>query len=283
MANGSKVWFITGTSRGFGRVWANAALERGDRVVATARNTAGLGDLVARYGDSILTIALDVTDKAAVDAAVERAHWNFGRLDVVVNNAGYAVFGTIEEVSEEQARAQMETNLFGALWVTKAALPYMFEQGSGHIVQVSSVGGLIANPVLGMYHASKWALEAFSQSLAGEVADLGVKVTIVEPGGFATDWSGPSAVHAQPLSQYDGVRAARTAWAGSFAPGDPEATGAALLEVVDAKEPPLRIFLGKPGLDMVRAEYRRRLSTWEQWDAVSRAAQGDKIRVEVAV
>jgi NAD(P)-dependent dehydrogenase (short-subunit alcohol dehydrogenase family) len=283
MANGAKVWFITGTSRGFGRVWANAALERGDMVVATARHTAGLGDLVARYGDNILTIALDVTDKAAVDAAVERAVWNFGRLDVVVNNAGYAVFGTVEEVTEEQARAQMETNLFGALWVTKATLPYLCEQGSGHIIQVSSVGGLLANPALGMYHASKWALEAFSQSLAGEVADMGIKVTIVEPGGFATDWGGSSAVHASPLSRYDALHAERAGWRGSFDPGDPEATGGAILEVVDAKEPPLRIFLGNHGLDMVRREYVRRLATWEQWDAVARAAQGDRVHMEIAV
>jgi NAD(P)-dependent dehydrogenase (short-subunit alcohol dehydrogenase family) len=283
MANGAKVWFITGTSRGFGRVWASAALERGDQVVATARNTAVLGDLVARYGDNILTVALDVTDKAAVDAAVQRGHEEFGRFDVVVNNAGYAVFGAVEEVSEAQARAQMETNLFGALWVTQAALPYLREQGSGHIIQVSSVGGLLANPALGMYHASKWALEAFSQSLAGEVAELGIKVTIVEPGGFATDWGGSSAVHAAPLPQYDALREARATWRSGFAPGDPEATGAAILELVDATEPPLRIFLGKTGLDMVRREYTRRMATWEQWDAVSRAAQGDKVRVAVAV
>jgi len=191
--------------------------------------------------------------------------------------------GEASPLTEEQARAQMETNLFGALWVTKAALPHLCEQGSGHIIQVSSVGSLVANPALGMYHASKWALEAFSQSLAGEVAELGIKVTIVESGGFATDWGGRSAVHASPLSRYDDLREDRAAWRSSFAPGDPEATGAAILEVVDAKEPPLRIFLGDHGLELVRREYVRRLATWEQWDAVARAAQGNRIPERVAV
>src|SRR3954466_12907713 len=189
----SKVWFITGTSKGFGRVWAEAALERGDRVAATARDIATLEPLVERYGDKILPIQLDVTDKAAIDAAVAAAHDRFGALDVVVNNAGYGLFGTIEEVSEEQARAQLETNLFGALWVTKAALAIMRAQGSGHIIQVSSIGGISAFPTVGAYHASKWALEGFSQLLAQEVAGFGIHVTLIEPGGYSTDWSGPSA------------------------------------------------------------------------------------------
>src|SRR3954447_4191994 len=152
----SKVWFITGTSKGFGRIWAEAALERGDRVVATARNADTLTPLVDGYGDNVLALALDVQDKAAIDAAVERAHERFGRLDVVVNNAGYGLFGTIEEVTEQQARDQIETNLFGALWVTKAVLPILRAQGAGHIIQVSTIGGVNAFPGLGMYHASKW-------------------------------------------------------------------------------------------------------------------------------
>src|SRR3954449_968142 len=182
----SKVWLITGTSKGFGRVWAEAALQRGDRVAATARDTSTLDDLVERYGENVLPIQLDVTDKPTVDAAIAATHDRFGALDVVVNNAGYGLFGTIEEITEEQARAQMETNFFGALWVTKAALPIMRAQGSGHIIQVSSIGGVNAFPVLGLYHASKWGLEAFSQSLVAEVKDLGIKVTIVEPTGYST-------------------------------------------------------------------------------------------------
>ncbi len=179
-----KVWFITGTSRGFGREWAIAALQRGDKVAATARDTASLADLVDKYGDAILPIQLDVTDRAADFAAVKQAHDHFGRLDVVVNNAGYGQFGFVEELSEQDARDQIETNVFGALWVTQAALPYLREQRSGHIIQVSSIGGIVAFPNVGIYHASKWALEGFSQALAQEVAPFGVHVTLIEPGGL---------------------------------------------------------------------------------------------------
>ena len=167
-----KTWFLTGTSRGFGREWAVAALERGDRVAATARDVSSLDDLVATYGDAILPLALDVTDRAADFAAVARAHEHFGRLDVVVNNAGYGQFGFTEELTEAELRDQMETNLFGAFWVTQAALPFLRAQGSGHIIQVSSIGGISAFPNIGAYHASKWALEGFSQALAQEVAGL---------------------------------------------------------------------------------------------------------------
>jgi NAD(P)-dependent dehydrogenase (short-subunit alcohol dehydrogenase family) len=270
----SKVWFITGTSKGFGRIWAEAALARGDQVAATARDIGTLAPLVEKFGDRVLTRTLDVTDKAGVDAAIAQAHERFGRLDVVVNNAGYGLFGTIEEVSEAQARAQIETNLFGALWVTQAALPYMRAQRSGHILQVSSIGGVNAFPTVGLYHASKWGLEGFSQSLAAEVADFGIKVTLIEPAGYATDWGGPSAIRAAPLEAYDGARAKIAAFRSGNAPGDPDATAAAILKVVDAADPPLRIFFGSVGLPMTRAEYDRRIFTWEQWNGVSIEAQG---------
>jgi NAD(P)-dependent dehydrogenase (short-subunit alcohol dehydrogenase family) len=272
---GGKVWFITGTSKGFGRVWAEAALARGDRVAATARDVKTLAPLVEKYGSQVAAMTLDVTDKAAVTAAISEAHARFGRLDVVVNNAGYGLFGTIEEVSEAEARAQLETNLFGALWVTQAALPIMRAQGSGHVIQVSSIGGVNAFPTVGLYHASKWGLEGFSQALAAEVAGFGIKVTIVEPGGFATDWGGPSAKRAAPMAVYDGARAAIAGVRGKYAPGDPLATGPAILKVVDAKDPPLRIFFGSSGLPMTRAEYARRIETWEQWNGVSLEAQGE--------
>jgi NAD(P)-dependent dehydrogenase (short-subunit alcohol dehydrogenase family) len=271
-----KVWFITGTSRGFGREWAIAALDRGDKVAATARNTASLDDLVAKYGDAILPIALDVTDRDADFAAVTQAHDHFGRLDIVVNNAGYGHFGFVEEWSERDARDQIETNLFGALWITQAALPFLREQRSGHIIQVSSIGGITAFPLVGIYHASKWALEGFSQSLAQEVAPFGVHVTLIEPGGFDTDWSGPSARHSDPLPVYDELRAAvaeerSRRWA---APGDPKASAAALLRVVDAENPPLRVFFGASPLQTAKADYENRLRTWEQWQPVSELAQG---------
>jgi len=271
----SKVWFITGTSKGFGRVWAEAALARGDRVAASARNAKTLASLVERYGDRVAVLTLDVTDKSAVEAAIAEAHARFGRLDVVINNAGYGLFGSIEEVSEAEARAQIETNLFGALWVTQAALPIMRAQKSGHIIQVSSIGGVNAFPTVGLYHASKWGLEGFSQALAAEVAGFGIKVTIVEPGGFATEWGGPSAKRAKQIPAYDGARATIASFRSGNTPGDPEATGPAMLKIVDATEPPLRIFLGSSGLPMTRKEYARRIETWEKWNDVSLEAQGD--------
>jgi NAD(P)-dependent dehydrogenase (short-subunit alcohol dehydrogenase family) len=271
-----KVWFITGTSRGFGREWAIAALERGDKVAATARNTATLADLVDKYGDAILPIQLDVTDHDADFAAVKQAHDHFGRLDIVVNNAGYGQFGFVEEVSEQDARDQLETNVFGALWITQAALPYLRAQRSGHIVQVSSIGGISAFPGVGLYHASKWALEGFSQSLAQEVASFGVHVTLIEPQGYSTDWSGSSSRRAAELPDYAEVHAAteaerKTRWS---APGDPKASAAALLKVVDAEEPPLRVFFGEAPLGIAKADYEQRIRTWEQWQPVAELAQG---------
>jgi len=274
----SKVWFITGCSKGFGRIWAEAALERGDKVAATARDASTLAPLAEKYGDDdVLTLALDVQDMDADFAAVKQAQEKFGRLDVVVNNAGYGLFGTIEEVSPEQARDQIETNVFGALWVTKAALPILREQGSGHIIQVSSIGGVTAFPGIGMYHASKWALEAFSQSLSLEVADLGINVTLVEPQGYSTDWSGPSAVQAEQMPAYGPVREVRAKRAASVkSPGDPEATGPAILKLVDAEEPPLRCFFGADAFNMVRPDYESRIANWEEWDWLAQEAHGER-------
>ncbi|MEH0468258.1 SDR family oxidoreductase [Streptomyces sp. B21-097] len=270
----SKIWFITGSSRGFGRQFVQAALERGDKVAATARNTDSLADLVAAHGESILPLSLDVTDRAAVGVTVQRAHEHFGRLDVVVNNAGYGLFGAVEELTEQQVRDQMETNFYGALWVTQAVLPLLRAQGSGHIVQISSVGGVTAFPNLGVYNASKWALEAASEALAQEVAGFGIKVTLVEPGGFATDWSGSSATFAGQLPAYDGLRTALSAYWSDVQHGDPAATGAALLKVVDADNPPLRVFFGSSPLQLVPQIYAERLKTWEEWADVATEAQG---------
>ena len=274
----TKVWLITGSSKGFGHEWAVAALERGDQVAATARDRSSVDDLVTRFGDAVLPISLDVTDRAAVFAAVEEAHRRLGRLDVIVNNAGYGQFGMVEELSEADARDQIETNLFGALWVTQAALPYLRAQGGGRILQVSSIGGITAFPNIGMYHASKWALEGISQSLAQEVAGWNIKVTLIEPTGYATDWAGPSARHAEAIADYEQVhkdveaaRASRQA-----TPGDPAATRDAVLQVVDAEDPPLRIFLGDGPLALATADYESRLATWRKWEPVSVAAHGTK-------
>lgn len=270
----SKVWFVTGSSRGFGRRFVEAALSRGDKVAATARNTDSLADLVAAHGEAVLPLALDVTDKAAAAEAVQRAHEHFGRLDIVVNNAGYGLFGTVEELSEHDIRDQFETNLFGALWVTQAALPHLRAQGSGHIVQISSVGGVAAFPTLGGYNASKWALEGLTEALAGEVARLGIKVTLVEPGGYATDWRGPSSVQARPLPAYEGVHKAVTAAFAEAPVGDPAAAARALLKVVDADNPPLRVFFGAFPLQYIHQTYAERLKTWDEWTDVSAEADG---------
>jgi NAD(P)-dependent dehydrogenase (short-subunit alcohol dehydrogenase family) len=271
----SKTWFITGASKGFGREWTEAALERGDRVAATARNLETLDGLVNTYGDAVLSIQLDVTDRVAGFDAVKKADDFFGKLDVVINNAGYGHFGAIEELSEDDARSQMETNFFGALWVTQAALPIMRAQRSGHIIQVSSIGGITAFPTVGAYHASKWALEGFSQALSQEVADFGIKVTLIEPGGYSTDWAGPSARHSNENPAYSGVREARNRYRSSVSPGDPKATRAAILKVVDADDPPLRIFFGKTPLGIATADYESRLANWNEWQPVSIEAHGE--------
>ncbi|MFE0104563.1 SDR family NAD(P)-dependent oxidoreductase [Streptomyces sp. NPDC059009] len=270
----NKVWFVTGSSRGFGRRFVEAALSRGDRVAATARDVAALDDLVATYGDAVLPLRLDVTDKEAVFTAVDRAKAHFGRLDVIVNNAGHGLFGTVEELTEEALRAQFEANVFGAVWVTQAALPHLREQGSGHIVQVSSTGGLVGWPVVGGYNASKWALEGLSESLAQEVAHLGIKVTLVEPGAYATDWAGASAVQMDANPAYDVVREGLAAFMSTLDLGDPAAAGAALLKVVDSDNPPLRVFFGTQGNELLPQIYADRLKTWADWEDVSVQAQG---------
>lgn len=270
----SKVWFITGVSRGFGRIWAEAALDRGDKVAATARNIDSLKSLSDKYGDLVFLQQLDVTDRKACFDAVRKANEHFGHLDVVVNNAGYGHFGAIEEITEKEARAQFETNVFGALWISQAAIPIMREQKSGHILQVSSIGGITTFPVIGLYHASKFALEGFSESLAQEVAQFGIHVTLIEPAGYETDWSGSSAVHSKPMKEYDEIRARpRPTTAGKR--GNPEATGQAILKVVDAENPPVRIFLGTMPLPLTKQRYQEKIATWEQWNDVSVSAQGN--------
>jgi NAD(P)-dependent dehydrogenase (short-subunit alcohol dehydrogenase family) len=272
-----KVWFITGSSRGFGRVWTEAALMRGDKVVATARNPAVLQPLVTLYGRSVLPLALDVTDRAAAFAAVAKAKDAFGRLDVVLNNAGYRQFGAVEELSEAEARAQIETNLFGALWVTQAALPILRAQKFGHVLAVSSIGGVGACPTVGMYHASKWGLEGLMDAPSQEVSAFGIKVTLLEPGGYATDFADPSSIRTSlPIPAYNPIKEQLFAAFASESMGDPQATSDAIFKVVDDTEPPLRILLGATALLMVRKMYDERLASWEKWASVSAAAQGTR-------
>ena len=271
-----RVWFITGASRGFGKEFAKAALERGERVAATARNTSDVDDLVEAYGDAVLPVRLDVTDRESVDAAVTHAHEHFGRLDVVVNNAGFGLAGGVEEVTDEQLQQQLDVNLFGALWVTRRVLPILREQRSGWIVQVSSIGGLAAFPGFGIYHASKWALEGVSETLAQEVADLGIKVMMVEPSGFRTDWAGNSMTRAEPIEDYDSVL-------GEFhermkeenngtQPGNPEKAAAALIDALDADEPPFRLLLGNRAFDTAVDRYESRLEGFRKIESIARGA-----------
>ncbi|MDQ0469461.1 SDR family NAD(P)-dependent oxidoreductase [Labrys wisconsinensis] len=268
-----KTWFITGASRGLGRVWTEAALARGDKVAACARKRETLSDLVEAYGSALLPIELDVRSEEEVRQAVRVAAAAWGRLDVVVGNAGYAVFGTIEETDGDSARAQFDTNFFGTLWVVQAVLPYLRKQGGGHILITSSLAGIITFPTAGIYNATKWAVEGLGETLAAEVAAFGIKVTLIEPGGYDTDWRGSSSVHLTQMADYDGLRD-RLKAAPSRKLGNPAATGEAILRVVDAPTPPLRLFLGEVPLEVARKQYAERLATWEAWADVSRRAQG---------
>ncbi|MBK4347691.1 SDR family oxidoreductase [Lacisediminihabitans changchengi] len=270
----SKVWFVTGSSKGFGREFVLAALERGDKVAATARNSDTLNDLVEKYGDAVLPLQLDVTDRDQVFAAVKTAHDTFGRLDVVINNAGYGLFGTLEEITEQQLRDQLETNLFGVFHVTQAVLPILRQQSSGHIIQISTVGGVIAFPSLGGYHASKWALEGLTESLAGEIAGFGIKVTLVEPGGFDTDWAGASAVFADPLPAYGPLHEDMAAQMANIVNPKPVGFGSAIFKIVDAEKAPLRVFFGEQPIQLASYYYQQRLDEWNEWAPVSREAEG---------
>lgn len=273
-----RMWFITGASRGLGRSFTEAALAAGDRVAATARDTASLDGLVAEHGDAILPISLDVTDHDAVFAAVAHARDRLGRLDVVVNNAGYGVSGAIEELSEHQARAQIEVNLFGALWVTQAALPFLRAQRAGWIVQVSSIGGLAAFPLTGIYHASKWALEGFSESLRQEVAPFGVRVLMVEPSGFRTDWAGSSMDRATPIEAYEQIdfiaerRAGQQEENNGSQAGHPDLAARALLRTLDREDPPFRLLLGNVAFDVAVDRYKSRLQEFRAGEQVARGA-----------
>jgi len=242
MSMSKKVWFITGASRGFGRIWAEGALSRGDKVVATARSLESLSDLAKKYGDAVLPLALDVTKREQVEAVIPKAHAHFGRLDVVINNAGYALLGAVEEAAEADVRAEFETNFFGALAVIQTVLPLLRKQGGGHILGVSSVAGVSAGPVMSFYSASKWAFEALHEGLSKEVAGFGIKVTLIEPGVYATDFGSQSSLKIAPgLDAYAGIRAQLFAYGAQIEFGDPQATLPAVLKVIDAENPPLRI------------------------------------------
>ena len=268
----NKIWFITGASRGFGRVWAEAALERGDKVVATARKLESIADLKERFGDSVLPLELDVTNAERVPVAVREAFEHFGRIDVLVNNAGYSLIATTEEATDEQIANLFDANYTGVVRVLRAALPLMREQGGGHILGVTSSVGVVPAPFIGVYSATKAAAEALHEALAKEVAQFGINVTMIEPGAYATEF-GKSATRANTLEIYDDLRKDFIGTLMKLERGNPKATGEAILKAVDAAEPPLRLILGSTALPEIRSTYADRLATWDAWKAVSDSAQ----------
>jgi NAD(P)-dependent dehydrogenase (short-subunit alcohol dehydrogenase family) len=274
----NRTWFITGASRGFGRIWAEAALRRGDQVAATARNLADVADLTARFGDAVLPLALDVTNAKQVQQVVEQAYRHFGRLDVLVNNAGFSMLAATEEASDEQIRDLFDANYIGMVRVLRAALPLMRRQRSGHILGVSSGLGITTLPLIGFYCATKWAVEAMHEALAPEVKPFGLKVTIVEPAAYATGF-GKSGKIAGVLEPYEDLRAQMIARLASIERGDPQATAEAILRLVDAENPPLRLGLGTTILPRARAAYAERIATWEAWEDVANAAQGQSMKI----
>ncbi|MDI9874303.1 SDR family NAD(P)-dependent oxidoreductase [Flectobacillus rivi] len=270
----TKVWFITGASRGFGRVWAEAALQRGDKVVATARSLSSIADLSEKFGDNVLPLALDVTKIDQVKSAIDTAFAHFGEIDIIFNNAGYSLVGTIEEGKADEIRALYETNVLGPVAVIQAALPYLRKQGYGHIVGTSSNLGHITLPVIGYYCSSKWAFESIHESLALEVKQFGIKVTIVEPGAYATEFGSPESLKfSAGMEEYTEFKSQFVDSLRQLDRGNPLATSEAIFQVVDSENPPLRFLLGKYNLPHLRETYAERLAEWEKWEAVSSAAQ----------
>jgi NAD(P)-dependent dehydrogenase (short-subunit alcohol dehydrogenase family) len=271
--NSSRVWFITGSSTGFGRVIAEILLQRGERVAVTARNPDQIQDLVAGYKDTGLALALDVTQPPQIAAAVAEAEKFFGRIDVLVNNAGYGYLASVEEGEEAEVRAMFDTNFFGLIAVTQAVLPGMRARRTGHILNISSIGGLVANPSTGYYSATKFAVEAISESLAKEVEPLGIWVTAIEPGPFRTDWAGRSLKVAKAsIPDYADTAGARSRQINERSgkqPGDPVRAAEAMITIVEADQPPRNLFLGKIAFEMAREKLSYLSKSIDQWQALS--------------
>ncbi|EFK34886.1 Uncharacterized oxidoreductase SAV2478 [Chryseobacterium gleum] len=271
-----KVWFITGSSRGFGKIWTEAALKRGDKVAATARDIRSIATLKETYGDQVLILELDVTNVTQVQNAITRANEYFGRLDIVFNNAGYSLVGTIEESGTDEVKALYETNIIGPVHVIQAALPILRAQGYGHILGTSSAVGIYSNPLIGYYCSSKFAFEAIHDSLAKEVAAFGIKVTLIEPGAYNTEFGSTESlkIASKKLSDYDDLKNQLMKNLQKLERGNPLATTNAIFAVVDAENPPLRLLLGKNDLPHIQQIYSERIQEWETWKPISVAAQG---------
>lgn len=268
----TKVWFITGSARGLGRALTEAVLAKGEKVAATARQPQQLDDLVAKYPDQILPLSLDVTNKNEIVSAVEQAVDHFGRIDVLVNNAGFGIIGAAEAFTDEQVRSQLETNLYAPIEITRVILPYMRKQRNGRILQISSVGGRIGNPGISIYQAAKFGLSGFTEALSKEVAPLGIKVTSVEPGGFRTDWAGASMSYAPAIEGYETTVNARAEYfqTGKFVPvGDPAKAAQVMLGLAEHPEPPMHLVLGSEAAGMLKQADENRKAEFEKWLPVS--------------
>ncbi|RYG67595.1 SDR family NAD(P)-dependent oxidoreductase [bacterium] len=273
-----KVWFITGSSRGLGRSLTKAVLAKGDQVAATARDINSLKDLVEKYPGQIFPITLNVTDYDQVQIAVKAAIKHFGRIDVLVNNAGFGIVGAAEAFTDEQVRSQLETNLYAPIEITRAVLPFMRKQKSGRILQISSIGGRVGNAGVSIYQAAKFGLSGFSEVLAKEVADLGILVTSVEPGGFRTDWAGDSMTYAEKIEGYPLVDQRSDFFqSGDFIPmGDPEKAARVMIDLVDHPQPPIHLVLGSEAIGMLKHADASRSEEMEKWMQVSLSTDHDE-------
>ena len=274
----NKTWLITGCSRGLGRALLEAVLAAGDKVVATARRPAELADLGKIYGDSMRAVQVDVTSPAEVKQAVATAAEAFGRIDVVVNNAGYGFIGAFEEMTDDEFKGQIDTNFWGVVNVTRAVLPLLRKQGFGHIIQITSIGGRIGIPGASGYHAAKFAVEGFSESIAQEIKPLGIKLTLVEPGGFRTDWAGSSMAFAKPIDAYRptvGFIQDMLQKRNGHQPGDPRKAAQVMLKLVAMPEPPLRLPLGNDAMDFLRQGYKTSANELERWSEITRSTDFD--------
>lgn len=272
-------WFITGISSGFGRHLAEQLLQRGDRVAGTVRQLSKMDDLKSRYGDRLWLTVLDVTDTPGIRHVVEQVFHVFSRIDVMVNNAGYGLFGAAEELSDTQIEHQLATNVIGSIQVIRAALPYLRSQGSGRILQISSMGGQMAMPGLSLYHASKWAIEGFFESFAQEVAPFGIQTTLVEPGGARTNFGSVSAIFAEPIEVYAGTPAGMLRKAietNAFTPvGDPAKMARAMIACAEEEKAPPRLTLGSDAFALVQTALRERLATLESQKALALSTDFD--------
>ncbi|WP_234733892.1 oxidoreductase [Tellurirhabdus bombi] len=274
----TKVWFITGSARGLGRSLTEAVLATGDLVAATARHPEQLKELTAQYTNQILSLSLDVTDQEQIHAAVEKALSHFGRIDVLVNNAGFGITGAAEAFTDEQVRSQLETNLYAPIEITRAVLPQMRKQRSGRILQISSIGGRVGNPGVSIYQAAKFGLSGFSEALAKEVEPLGIYVTSVEPGGFRTDWAGSSMTYAPSLEGYETTVDIRANFikSGTYVPvGDPDKAAKIMIDLVNHPEPPVHLVLGSEAIGILQSADAARSAEQEKWLPVSLSTDHD--------